>query len=619
MTEPEKRDAGETPPSADADAPAIGRISLTTEGIEAVAVGTWDETMAGELLIGEWSRNMLLFRYILGEGVKRPDVTGPLAPLAEVNQLLQEAESVNAAAVRDLLLRPTVGQWMGDAVRRLRSTSDDDPRPLWADLGYIHTIAAVAAQKTGIDATVRVPSFDEQVVLPTLGRATLPPHASGWRTTEISTGNGFLMFSNEAGRFDMPDQPNEDAPGWDAARWLALAADHKKWDVLLDDLDHFTSLRTPIIPERLSPEAAEQWREVLGQAWEALVAHHPAQAQQIAGQFGVKAIVPLAPEMRFRLRNITSGDSPLSVAMSRPQDPIEAAVGLVQAHCGHNVLNTFQHLFPLFVPQEELEEYRAYVPLQDQPRHPVALMHDAKAFCEAAKFWQQRLEVDTGTARDVAAVRFLLSRNAAYIAGMTLSYNDESLTDHGITFLNHIGEGVVTPLLEVPVSSAIDQRVYVAKLDHALRWNAHHVPFAEEALDGVAEAWRAEQPVPVTMFETPPDLDPNEAARGLDITSVLLCLGLLDPGALDRPELLPAETTAGDITLVKAIMQLDATREKGDALEQMMSRMLQAHENAPYGALTAAYERIATTQEQPPNMQDVADWLAKSMIAHMRH
>lgn len=589
--------------------------------IETLAVGDWDQDTAQKLDIAEYSGRYLLYGLLLKETRDQPELMGPLPPMSEAIGLWRKAEIQDQAIARDFMLHPPVGQWLGGTLRRIRHgpQQGDEGRPLWADLGYAHTLAAAAAHRTGLEATIRVPMYNGQAVFPTLGRATVPynPSAGAWQTAEVRTSKGGLELSTEVGKIMLPSELTEDAPGWEAARWLRLVASNGlPWDVLLDDLDRFTGLGVPSMPERLTLESFAAWRKGLGDGWEELALHHPLFAQQVAGKFGLRSIVPAPPKMRFQPHSVSHGDSPNSAIMSRPQHPIEAAVTIVHEHCGHNILNIAQHMFSELTPQLAGEE--EYAPWRDDPRHNIGLFHGVKAFSTVLEFYHQRLGIDSGEALEIAQFQFALLRNEVGKASLQLLSHNQ-LGDLTVRFVNAIRNKLIGPLLDVPVPPEAQLRAHLVALDHASKWSAQHLPFSDEALHGAAEAWCQGKPVPPEIFETLRSLAANEEAKSLNVIEVLVCSAIASPDILNQPGMLPAEATPTDVALAAALMnRTDLPAGKWAAIQQAMGHILQAQRRTPHDLLSAVHARINRVAAEAPSWQELTDWLAEGAVSHLR-
>ncbi len=599
---------------------------MSLEQFDSLAAGNWDQATAQELRNNELSIRMLNLHALWREVRGRPEAIGPLAPLDTAMRLLSTAEAADPDAVRDLLVHPTVGMWLAHTRSRLRGDAVvvDEMRPLWADVGYAHTLAAVAAQRVGHEVSLEVPMYDGRVMLPTLGRATLPSGSGKvWRTAEVHTADGSLAVSHAGDTLVMPDCPEEDAPGWEGARWLTFEASNgQTWKVLLDDLDEFSGLQGPITPVRLKEPGVEAWRRVLGGAWELLAIHHPTEAGQITGIGGLRTIVPELPRPRFQPYSSSSGYSTGSATMSRPYEAVEAAVTLVHEYCGHTVLNLALHLLQL-VEQQQDGLNQNYAPWRDDPRPTVGLLHGVTAFLAVVTFWhdeQQRLggSLVPESGRALAGLEFADWGGKVYNGAVELLTRSAELTDHGQRFAHKLLQRV-EPLQEavLPDSRLI---AYALSLDHVLRWGNHHVRVAEGPLEEAARSWAAGSPEPPPgLFEQLPDLVPNSNARGLDVAAVLVRLGITAPYLLSQPSMLPREATPADVALATFLLeQTNVPADRWEALERMLGPLLEAQHGTPRDLSAALQARISRDSAEPPPVQAVTQWVAKGLLAHLR-
>ena len=603
-------------------------ILLTAQEFDDLAIGQWDEVVAQKLSNSEFSRVKLGIRNLLQEVQARPEIMGPLAPLDEVVDLLSEAEAQNPRVVRELLSHPPVGHWLAHTRNRLQGgVIVDEERPLWADIGYAHSLAAVAAHQTGLDTTIQVPAHDGRVMLPTLGRATLPSASGqGWQTAGVRTHGDLLVVSNGTDEVAMPGQAGTDVVNWEGARWLTFTASSgETWSVLLDDLDELSGLRGPLVPNRLSEAGVEAWREVLGGAWELLATHHAMPAGQIAGVNGLRVIVPQLPKPRFQTYSSSSGHSPGSATMSRPYDAVETAVTLIHEYCGHTLLNLLFHLPGVPLLQSQNSENQNYAPWRDDPRPPAGLLHGVKAFSVVADFWRGehgRLSnvEPANSARRLAAFELAFWRDEVYNGALELLSRRAELTNYGEAFVQQLLVGLVEPLREVVIESNTKHRARALSVDHALRWGGHHLQVSETSLEEVARSWVAGSvEPPPEFFEQFPALIPNPNARGLDVAAVLVRLGIVSPELLNQPTMLPREATLGDVALATFLLKTtDFPAGRWDALKRVLPPLLEAHRGTPKDILSALHARISRDSKESPPIRAVTQWLAKGVLGHLQ-
>ena len=577
--------------------------------------------------VGELSRRLLLVRGLWDEVQARPEVMGPLPPLRDAFDLLEHAQTENLEAVQQLLLHPTIGSWLGHTMRRLGDVEnvESNETPLWVGVGYIHSIAAVAAFQSGIDYTARLPMRNGSVALPTLGLAQLPSQ-SAWDVAEVRVTNGSLQVSNGETAVNIPAQPGDDAPGWEGAQWYQFQAEgldgkELSWKVLLDYLDPYRGLREPEAPMRLDATTVERWRAKAEGAWALLVRDHPQQARQIAGLSGILSVVPSSPYKKepFQPYSASSGDGIGSATLSEPDDPTQMAVTLVH-ELFHSKLNNLQYMVRMRQPSKGDSEL-LYAPWRDDPRPPIGLLHGVYAFSAVARFWRERQKIDTGAAADLAAFEFALWREQVHKSALVLRSTPYELTELGDNFVKHLIADI-EPWLSEPVPLNAQQEALVMAMDHRKLWGDHHERPPGQILDRAAAAWLAGSPVPPELFEGPQELVKDPTARWLDRTAVLFRLALVNPDVLGDPSQLPEGTTAAEIELAASLLNRDTTSSSsllnpqtnlGPAMDPILGNGLRVN----YSILAELHNRVSTVSRKSVSLPDMARWMREGMLEHL--
>ncbi|MEU8142157.1 hypothetical protein [Nonomuraea sp. NPDC048901] len=182
--------------------------SIPDEHFHALGSGAGGAPAARLLLSAQHSKHVLLIHGV-----------GRAAP--EAYRLLSEAQRHRPEAVAAVLRHPAVGAWAWRTYHALATGSGGhSPARLAA-------VAAAAAVRSGMDFEIEVPAEEGGIMLPSLGRAVLAGSA-GSSATVRRAGGPAEVIGDETVR--IPDDPHQDAPGWQALRRLeAMAQGASSW------------------------------------------------------------------------------------------------------------------------------------------------------------------------------------------------------------------------------------------------------------------------------------------------------------------------------------------------------------------------------------------------------
>lgn len=500
----------------DAVSKPLRQHRLDEQHVSALASGGGDVHTVAQLLAVERSWRLLQLRALLD--IVGPDHdTGPLPSVRAAWDLLTEAERHDPAAVDDLLLHPQAGVWAGYTLRRLRGTARS-AAPLWVDLGYLHSLAAAAALRAGIDFRMTVPVRDGHAVLPTLGAAPVPG-ASQWDSTEVRGSAGSGVVSTPAGEVRVGGD------GWQAMSIVRVQADEHTLAVRLDCLDPYRNLRAPTPPRALSDPELSRWRGLLTQAWQMLVETSPALATPMAR--GLFSVVPQPPAERFRTMSASAGDAFGCMTMSEPRDATELAVTMVHEF-QHIKLGALLHLAPLHTGEPAR---RLYAPWRDDPRPLGGLLQGVYAFAGITEFWRAVRHWASDDAATLAHFEFARWRRQVR-AVLTLIAQLPQLTELG----RRLVAGLTATADRWQTDSVPDQPLAAAHdavADHGARWRLHHLRPPAEVVTTFTECWMACADRPDLPAVAPAlEADPN--AQGLDARAVLELWRLTDAAGFER-------------------------------------------------------------------------------------
>ncbi|OHV36992.1 MULTISPECIES: HEXXH motif domain-containing protein [Pseudofrankia] len=492
--------------------------------VDQIAAGRPDAVSGALLRAAERNHRAVLLRAALDEARANGETAaGPLLGVDEAWDVLTAAEQADSDQVAFVIERPQVGAWAAYVLRRLRLGFPADA-PLWADVGYLHAIAAAAAVRAGIHARLAVPAWLGHVPLPTLGCAR-GPYRDVWEPVVVGTENGAFWVAAprwRAGPTTGRKAPPNDSGGatWRSTSWLRLGP---PTDRLLIDLDDSSPHRMLAgVRARPAPTPRRtlgRWESLLDEAWELLRATDPAQASALAA--ATMTIVPLPGEGQFRSFSASSGDAFGAVVVSEPDDAEALAATLVHEF-HHAQLGVLMHLADLVdADADSLDDQVFYAPWRDDPRPLVSLAQGTFAFYGVAGFWRRRAHQETGVQAARAYFEFALCRRRVHSALRRLRA-DGRIASFGARFFDGVA-ATVAGWLHEPVPHDLEKLAVAAARDHHDRWRIHHLLPPGELVAELADAWRAGVPAPLRPYAAsrgtwyaPQATTPDPTARDLD-------------------------------------------------------------------------------------------------------
>ncbi|MGV9364918.1 aKG-HExxH-type peptide beta-hydroxylase [Amycolatopsis sp. NPDC003731] len=431
------------------------------------------------LRAAERSRRLLLLRGLIDDTAANPELHAPLPSPKLAWELLERAEEADPSALDAVLVHPYTGSWAGLITRVLRNPGID-PRPVWLLLGHVHSLAAAAALRAGLDSfRIAVPVWNGDVALPTLGVARLP-RTGEFTTAEVCVREGEIVVTDGVATVRIPSEPVTDTPGWLGLRTFELVSGGKQLTLRLDDVDPYRGLFRPLAPERLSDGDLSHWHGMLSEAWRLLVTHAPGFADALP--IGLDSIVP-EPSFPFRLPSASSGEAFGSAVICRPDDPAALAATL---------LHEFQHirlggLLQLVRLHDDDRRQRIYAPWRDDPRPLGGVIHGIYAFFGVTAFYRALSAACPDD--DLAAFEFAHWRHQVWhtLDGIR---KDDALTEAGDRFLGQVAEAVL-PWLDEPVSPMAAHWAAWAAMEHHGGWRLRHFRPDSGYVAELAAAWRS--------------------------------------------------------------------------------------------------------------------------------
>lgn len=537
----------------------LGTHQVSMTSLDAMAAGRSDAAIVRE--IGSANRSILLtlLRAVLDRAGTR--TMTPLPPLDEAWTLLAEAHRHDGAEVDRVITHPRTGLWAVHVLRRLQR--DEGGPPLWADLGYLHQVAAAAAIRAGYDFRLRVPVWRGTVLFPTLGLADVQSRRE-WDFAQVHGDRGTVLVRGPAGSVQIPDEPTMDSSGWLGLRVLR-ADDCELW---CDDLDPYRQFDGPVAPRRLSVWEKEQWADSLRETWQLLTEHHQAIAAELAA--GVTTLVPHVATDLSAPFSASHNDAFGAVMMSLPADATTFAATLVHEF-QHSKFGVLLKLIDLLEPGVDNDEPRLYAPWRDDPRPATGLLHGCFSFIGVTAFYRERAAAATGPPARAAQFEFAYRREQSAQAVETL-LADATPTGVGRRFLTTARDQILAWERDVDaLPPDVREAAHRANTDHRLLWRLRHLRPAAATVSELAQAWVRHGKKPV-MRVGPLELAPSPGAP-VHARLALTRTWLTDPELFDdyraEPEVAMVEareTTVADLALVGGATADAADRYLNDVL-----------------------------------------------------
>ncbi|MEU5260185.1 HEXXH motif domain-containing protein [Amycolatopsis sp. NPDC021455] len=454
--------------------------SISWDIFDQLAVGGGGVTAVNLLRSADRSRRLLLFAGLVERAETEDRLAGPLSSAAEgAWELLVRAQEAEPDALERVIAHPYTGSWAGYTTRLVEQDLAGEC-PLWVHYGYLHTLAAAAAIHAGLEFTIRVPVWNDTVVLPTLGAARLD-EGGGFTTAEVHGTAG--TFTINGGR----SQVAPGTPAWSPLREFRLEAGGRTLDLWLDDLDPHRGLYHPIPPDRLAEAEAVRWRDLLDEAWQLIVEHLPEYAEILPA--GLTSIVP-QPAVPFRLPSASTGEAFGSAVIAAPHDEEPATLAAALVH-------EFQHirlggLLQLARLHDDDRTERLYAPWREDPRPLGGLVHGVYAFFGVSAFWRalSRARPDDR----LAAFEFAHWRTQTWQTLESIR-DDAALTEAGRRFLSELA-AVFGPWQSEPVAPEAVQWAETLAADHYAGWRLRHIRTEPGTTADVVRAWSHGEPCP---------------------------------------------------------------------------------------------------------------------------
>jgi HEXXH motif-containing protein len=387
----------------------------------ALSEGGGGATAVRHLAAAQYSKHVLLIRQVVESA--RAAGHEQAAQAREAYGLLAEAQDRARDGVDAILCHPPVAAWAQQTIRGLA----DIRTQRRAVPGQLAAVAAAAAIRSGMDWSAELPVNDGAVMLPSLGRITVPSCAACGRL-RISIKQRQAHAVGDGWRVQIPADPAKDSVGWRGLRRLHATAGGRQLRILIEDLDAYRMPGCANLSPRLSREELQRWQSALHDGWELLACHHEAVADEVAA--AIRVFTPLLPPPSGQV-SATSRATFGSIALSSPPDACSFAVTLAH-ETQHAKLSALLDMADLLLPDDAS---RHYAPWRDDPRPLSGLLQGSYAFLGVTGFWRlQRTVAQDSAAALRAHTEFARWRDAVSLVVGTLLASGQ-LTELGNAFV----------------------------------------------------------------------------------------------------------------------------------------------------------------------------------------
>jgi uncharacterized protein len=434
-----------------------GYHRMPPELFAAMAASGGGRDTARILIAAQRSKHALLLRGVVMTSAETGHAEAALAERGY--NLLGSVERDDPAAVAALIRHPSVGAWAFRTMLALRG----GPAMSGATPGRLAAVAAAAAVRAGTTAEIEVPMTDGQVMLPSLGVATISEESvsadgqGDLATVRVTPAGGKVITPK--GALVIPADHRVLSPGWRPLKALLT----EPFELLADDVDPF---RMPTAPDLAQPTDISSWSPVFQQAWMLLDRHHPDVAADVSALITV--IVPRARPAQGQVSS-SSPETSGTIAMSAPTGVITLACTLAH-EVQHVKLSALLDLVKLTLDDDER---RFYAPWREDPRPASGLLQGAYAYLGVTGFWRRQRQLDN---RLEAHTQFARWRVAAANATSVLRTSGV-LTAAGQDFVRSMS-ATLAAWQDEPVPEAAQDGAIAANADHLSRWESANGPAA---------------------------------------------------------------------------------------------------------------------------------------------
>ncbi|MET9083773.1 HEXXH motif domain-containing protein [Streptomyces sp. NPDC004237] len=386
--------------------------------------------------------------------------------------LLARIQRTNPSLVASLLADPDLG----------------GQRKKGNDCEWIALVAASAAVKAGVQASVSILLDQGGALLPGLGTISLKESESDEVVLCIDPPKVSLVAGDES--VELPTDLTRRSDHWRPLRRLMLNGkgiryvDDGPLRAAFGSVYATNTTKSQLWSAATAHRAVDQlqdWQSSLDGAWELLDSSHPDLAKAVNA--GVSAIVPLAQQANDRIFSGTLAGVFGAIAMTLPRRPDIFASQLVH-ELQHSKLAAALDLLPMY---EAHDQSTYYAPWREDPRPLGALLQGVYAFLGQAHCWDLQRKVTGSSDSLLADVEFIRWTTSSRRACEEIQQSP-ALNEAGKVFVDALMREA-TRLDRQPVSSEARQTADRFTLDHKISWRLRNLRVDDSIARAVAEEW----------------------------------------------------------------------------------------------------------------------------------
>lgn len=400
-----------------------------------LAAGFGDAAAIGRLAGAQHSLHRALLAAVYQAGCT---VAGPAAGVSPADlraawSLLSRIDREDPGVLTALLGHPYFRVWAVRCLEQLHAG-----RAARAGLGHLGAVAAAAAIRAGLSASLTIGIHDSAVHLPTFGRLLLGSTQTWPAAAAIQVTDGAAVLRAGTARWvltgpvlraagDISVNAEDDQPGacWQPVRRLTAPG----ISVALEDTDPYRDCHQWDAAPRLTASDFARWQHQFSQAWHEIEREHGAYAAALAE--GLTTVMPLAPAQAGREVSATARHAFGAVAAALPASPVTLALLLIHEF-QHVKMGALLDLYDLYDPADSR---LFHAPWRDDPRPLEGLLQGTYAHLAVADFWHARQRLTAGADAEAAGQRYVRWRDHTADAIETLAASG-SLTPLGARFVD---------------------------------------------------------------------------------------------------------------------------------------------------------------------------------------
>ena len=366
--------------------------------------------------------------------------------------LIAELDATHPAAVAHVLTHPYTRTWAIQCLTALHTDSASRH-----ELQSLELLAASAALRAGVAATLPLPVFDGAVPLPTLGALTVP-HSATDATIEIHDDGVAVIHVGSRSHHLHPAADDEAGldpdPAWQGLRRLRAGA----LSVVIEDTDPYRMCHGQPA-ERLTLSESNLWGDRFRDALEFVDKHLPLYAPGL--RTGLTTLMPMARSTDGTHRSAAARHAFGAIGAALPEEQDILALLLVHEY-QHIKLGAILDLYDLYDVTDTAE--RHYAPWRPDPRPIEGLLQGTYAHVAVTEFWRAARAIAPVSGAAAAETQFARWRGHTAEA-VTELLRSGSLTPLGERYVHAMGE-TVAPWLDEPVSAGAARSARQSSVEH---------------------------------------------------------------------------------------------------------------------------------------------------------